>query len=151
MDDDDDGLPDEAFTEDELAAGVQHIMRLGTEYASSSRRRHGHSFSFDDLDNEEEDENETNLSALRFESFAQAQAWARSNPGRTFTRAADGNGFEATPIPGDQIASPFQSNATDAPHIPKGRGYESPKKKPYPVGNPASSTWIPGTNPITPE
>jgi hypothetical protein len=38
-DDDDGGLPDGAFTEDELAAGVQHIMRTGDPDATSSGRR----------------------------------------------------------------------------------------------------------------
>lgn len=37
-DDDDDGLPDAAFTEDELDAGVQHIMRTGNPNATSSGR-----------------------------------------------------------------------------------------------------------------
>lgn len=36
--DDDEGLPDAAFTEDELAAGVQHIMRTGDPNATSSGR-----------------------------------------------------------------------------------------------------------------
>lgn len=40
--DDDDGLPDAAFTEDELAAGVQHIMRTGNPNATSSGRRPMH-------------------------------------------------------------------------------------------------------------
>lgn len=31
---------------------------------------------------------------LRFETFAQARAWSQAKPGKVFTRAADGRGFE---------------------------------------------------------
>ena len=101
-DDDDDGLPDGAFTEDELAAGVQHIMRTGDPNATSSGRR---PISWNDPDDDTDDDHRTQeahdlLSSrasapLRFETYAQARAWSQANPGKVFTRAADGQGFES--------------------------------------------------------
>lgn len=102
---DDDGLPDAAFTEDELAAGVQHIVRTGDPDATSSGRR---PIPWDDPAHDMEDDQRTHdaydvLSSraaahLRFETFAQARAWSQANPGKMFTRAADGCGFEAKPV-----------------------------------------------------
>ena len=104
-DDDDDGLPDGAFTEDELAAGVQHIMRTGDPDATSSGRR---PISWNDPDDDMDDDHRTQdahdvLSShasapLRFETFVQARAWSQANPGKVFTRAADGRGFESKDV-----------------------------------------------------
>lgn len=90
--DDDDGLPDAAFTQDELDAGVQHIMRSGSADAGRSRY----------LGEEQEDESQAQPAparspggVLRFATYAEAKAWAMANPGSPFSRAADGRGFEA--------------------------------------------------------
>ena len=101
-DDDDDGLPDAAFTEDELAAGVQHIMRTDNPDATSSGRR---PIPWDEPAYDTEDDQCTQdaddvlssraTAPLRFETFAQARAWSQANPGKVFTRAADGRGFES--------------------------------------------------------
>ena len=90
----DDGLPDAAFTETELAAGVQHIMRTGDPNATSSDRRisgnsSGYLFIAGSWD----------LQPLRFETFAQARAWAQANPGGAFKRTGDGQGFEVKSMP----------------------------------------------------
>lgn len=100
---DDDGLPDEAFTEDELAAGVQHIVRTGNPNATSSGRR-TMSWLENYVDNDESQEADVMPSSAsgasrHFDTFAQARAWAQANPGRTFTRASDGQGFETRPTP----------------------------------------------------
>jgi hypothetical protein len=101
-DDDDEGLPDAAFTEDELAAGVQHIMRTGDPNATSSGRRpiHWDEPAYDMEDDQRTQDAHDVLSSraaapLRFETFAQARAWSQANPGKVFTRAADGRGFES--------------------------------------------------------
>jgi hypothetical protein len=93
-DEDDEGLPDAAFTETELAAGVQHIMRTGDPSATSSNRRisanrDGDPFIADSYE----------IQPLRFETFAQARAWAQANPGGTFKRTGDGQAFEVKSIP----------------------------------------------------
>lgn len=36
---------------------------------------------------------EAATSGIRFETFAEAAAWARSHPGKSVTRCPDGNGF----------------------------------------------------------
>lgn len=100
---DDDGLPDAAFTEAELAAGVQHIMRTGDLNATSSDRRvsrgrSGYADIADTWDVQPLPSADSSVS-LRFETFAQAQAWAQANPGRAFKRAADGQGFEVKSMP----------------------------------------------------
>ena len=100
-DEDDDGLPDAAFTEDELAAGVQHIMRTGDPNATFSGLM-PLSWLVDDENSESTQEaNVIPASAsgasLRFETFAQARGWAQANPGGAFKRATDGRGFEAKP------------------------------------------------------
>lgn len=95
LDEDDDGLPDAAFTEDELAAGVQHIVRTGDPNALSRRGSSTHMHEpWDAADDEFTDRPE---SPTRFDTFAEAVAWGTVNPGRTFTRAANGRGFEAKP------------------------------------------------------
>jgi hypothetical protein len=103
-DNDDDGLPDAAFTEDELAAGVQHILRTGDPNATSSGSRPAFS-RHEPIDNEprnaayecDEDVGEAMMSpitaALRFSTFAEARAWAQANPGVVIVRASDGHGF----------------------------------------------------------
>jgi len=104
-DGDDDGLPDAAFTEDELAAGVQHIMRTGDPDATSSGRRSmfwSHEPA-DDVDDQSTQDAHDVLSSraaapLRFETFTQAKAWSQANPGKFFTRAADGRGFESKQV-----------------------------------------------------
>lgn len=90
--DDDDGLPDAAFTQDELDAGVQHIMRTGRADAGRSLY----------LSEEQEVESQEKPafvqsagSVLHFANYAEAQAWAKANPGNAFSRKADGCGFEA--------------------------------------------------------
>lgn len=93
---DDDDLPDVAFTEDELAAGVQHIARTGNPNATSSGRRTA-SWSQEPI----EDEGDVLLSPspapLRFETYALARDWAKVNLGGVIMRASDGHGFEARP------------------------------------------------------
>lgn len=90
--DEDDGLPDEAFTETELAAGVQHIVRSGNRDALARWRTvpsHPSATS-------------PALSpgkAPRFDTFAQARSWARANPGVSFASDIDGQGFVATTPP----------------------------------------------------
>jgi len=105
---DDDGLPNAAFTEDELAAGVQHIMRTGDPDATSSGRRPiPWNEPDDDMDDDHRTQNPPDVlssraAPLRFETFAQARAWSQANPGKVFTRAADGRGFEpkdVLPVP----------------------------------------------------
>ena len=103
-DDDDDGLPDAAFTEDELDAGVQHIMRTGNPNATSSGRSKSLSWTADEGGGESTQQSGNRLSSssgasLRFETFAQARAWAQANPGGAFKRATDGRGFEIKPTP----------------------------------------------------
>lgn len=97
-DEGDDGLPDAAFTEDELAAGVQHIMRTGNPNATSSYSPKPPAWVHEPSDVEDDESVERPDEPTRFESFAQALAWAQANPGRSFTRAVDGRGFEAKPV-----------------------------------------------------
>lgn len=114
--DDDDGLPDAAFTEDELAAGVQHIVRTGNPNATSSDRRPA-PWSLEPVDGgdgecaEDADDVLSSCSEapLRFETYSHARAWAQANPGRAFTRAADGCGFEAKPARHNQSVNLAQS------------------------------------------
>lgn len=110
-DDDDDGLPDAAFTEDELAAGVQHIVRTGDPNATSSGRRPvSRSLeSVDDVEGDRDCAEDTDdllslrrAATLRFENYALARAWAQANPGRVIARASDGPDFEAKPVPHEQ-------------------------------------------------
>lgn len=113
--DDDDGLPDEAFTEDELAAGVQHIARTGNPNATSSGRRPV-SWSEkpdDDVGREcaegaEDALFDCNTGTLRFDTYAQARAWAQANPGRVFMRASDGQGYEAKLARNNDRVNPTQ-------------------------------------------
>lgn len=133
-DDDDDGLPDAAFTEDELAAGVQHIMRTGNPDAdcrpvSSSLG----AIDNGDGDGESADDAEDapishSTVALRFETYAQARAWAQSNPGRVITRTSNGHGFETKPArqvdgvnPVPREIDSYSNRATEikamAPHL----------------------------------
>ncbi len=95
--DDDAGLPDAAFTKDELAAGVQYMARTGDPNATftSSRTASSHISKPGDVgQNEYEDEPEARP---RFRTFTQALMWAKENSGRSFSRATDGSGFEAKP------------------------------------------------------
>lgn len=95
--DEDDGLPDEAFTEDELAAGVQHIVRTGDPDATTSGRRRSapvYDEEFRTLDAVDEQAPHI-VKTLRFETLDQAREWAKANPGEMFTRTSDGRGFEA--------------------------------------------------------
>jgi hypothetical protein len=97
-DDEYDGLPDAAFTELELAAGVQHIVRTGDPNATSSGSRRNSYFSASDEWSDVEQQNDVtsqSTSNMRFATFAEAQSWAKENPGSTFTRATDGSGFES--------------------------------------------------------
>lgn len=95
--DDDAGLPDAAFTKDELAAGVQYMARTGDPNATftPSRTASSHISKPGDIgQNEYEDEPEARP---RFRTFTQALMWAKENSGRSFSRATDGSGFEAKP------------------------------------------------------
>lgn len=88
-DEHDDGLPDEAFTEEELRAGVQHIMRSG----GASR----HTIEEDeDYASVSGGTSESHTQELRFNTFAEASAWAKDHPGKPFTRCPDGRGFLAS-------------------------------------------------------
>ena len=79
-DDEDDGLPDAAFTEDELAAGVQHMMRTGDSDAAFSMSgslgtvENEHYDCAEDMDNVRQSLRKT--APVRFQTFAQAQAWS---------------------------------------------------------------------------
>lgn len=135
--DDDDGLPDAAFTEGELAAGVQHIVRTGDPDATSSSRKplSWSRQSVDDGDGEgdcSEDSDDVRYSStsatLCFETYSQARAWAQVNPGRVITRGSDGLGFEAKPARHKKSVNPvqhridsFSSRSTEikamAPHL----------------------------------
>lgn len=116
-DDDDDGFPDAAFTEDELAAGVQHIMRTGNPNATSSSRRPVSS-SLEPVDDANgagecvEDAKDVvssrGAATLRFETYAHARAWAQANPGRVITRASDGHGFQTKPARHEHSVNPVQ-------------------------------------------
>jgi len=106
---DDCGLPDEAFTEDELAAGVQHIARTGDPNATSSEKmtvhRRQHSTVAKDHRRAEwtdQVKHPRTSTPLRFETFAKARDWAQNNPGATFRRATDGQGFESKPTQNHQ-------------------------------------------------
>lgn len=96
-DEDDDGLPDAAFTEDELAAGVQHIVRTGDPNATSSNRRSSPAHMHETWNAADDEFTDAPEEPTRFETFAQALAWSKANPGRSFARAADGWGFEPKP------------------------------------------------------
>lgn len=88
-----DGLPDEAFTESELAAGVQHIFRTGNPNAISPSGSPLPS----SLEPTEYDDGALlshSPPTLRFETYSKAKAWAQANPGGVITRASDGHGFE---------------------------------------------------------
>lgn len=77
-DDDDHGLPDGAFTEDELAAGIQYLARgIDRGYLDD-----------DDL----EDSRQTREPSY-FKTYQEATAWAKNNPGKAFTKSPDGNGY----------------------------------------------------------
>ncbi|WP_312183475.1 hypothetical protein [Massilia timonae] len=100
-DDDDDGLPDAAFTELERAAGVQHIVRTGNPNAFSSGRRSNvwpsREETYDRLYNSGTRlglAHASDNTPLHFDTFQQARAWAIQRPGRAFTRAASGTGFD---------------------------------------------------------
>lgn len=84
------GLPDAAFTEDELTSGVQHIVRTGNPNATSSQSGKP----YDDVHIDNKITDNSNAPA-HFKTFAQALAWSKENPGKSFTRAANGIGFEA--------------------------------------------------------
>lgn len=93
---DDEDLPDAAFTENELTAGVQHVLRTGDPNATSSYHRkssHVHESS-DAVDDEFTDKPDE---PTRFETFAVALDWAKANPGRSFSRVPSGRGFEPKP------------------------------------------------------
>jgi len=160
-DDDDGGLPDAAFTELELAAGVQHVVRTGDPNATSSGRRRysrtpdnsGHECVHDGVSDDFVHVGDE--TTLHFDTFEQAQTWARTRPGRTFTRASTGAGFEAKTT-GEKSTDdagqrgPFSNQAKP---IGKRRNPVQPIKQatPYPVGNPSAATWVLGTHPRTEE
>lgn len=77
-DDEDDDLPDGAFTEDELAAGIQYLAR-GTDRGY--------------LDDDDSEDFRPTREPSYFRTFHEAVAWAKNNPGKTIIRAPDGKGF----------------------------------------------------------
>ena len=109
-DEDEDGLPDAAFTEDELVAGVQHIMRTGDPDATSSGRRPvSQSLKPGDCSEDADDVPfSSTATPMRFTTYAQAQAWAQVNPGRVITRGSDGCSFEAKPARHEQSVNHVQ-------------------------------------------
>ncbi|WP_418319954.1 hypothetical protein [Piscinibacter sakaiensis] len=83
--DDDDGLPDDAFTETELKAGVQHLMRSKPRHPSQSPHAND--------DRQLSTGSDQTLPQMRFTTFPEAVAWSQSHPGHAFTRSPDGQGF----------------------------------------------------------
>jgi hypothetical protein len=116
-DDDDNGLPDAAFTEDELAAGVQHIMRTGDPDAISSGHRRA-SPALEPVDDGDKDDKcaedaddvlfSRSAATMRFGTYSQALACPHPSPGRVITRASDGLGFESKPARHEQSVDPLQ-------------------------------------------
>lgn len=101
---DDDGLPDAAFTEDELAAGVQHIVRTGDPDATSSGRRPipcddpAHDIENDQRTHDAYDLLSSRAAAhLRFETFAQARAWSQANLGKQRIHGKNAEGHRQAP------------------------------------------------------
>lgn len=148
-DDENDGsLPDAAFTELELAAGVQHIVRTGDPDATSSGRgRYGREHNY--LDNEFGSENAAASKAgvdepelPHFTTFEDARIWAQKSPGRAFSRSPDGSGFDAKPTEPVLAAHPAGPNSAAPAPRPV-----VPERLPYPIDNPATATWIPGSCP----
>ncbi len=92
---DHDGLPDAAFTQDELDAGVQHIMRSGRDNPSQSQS--GGCPRDDDEACPRPQPSSSIGFAPHFSTFALAQSWAKANPGCSFSRAIDGSGFVGRP------------------------------------------------------
>lgn len=146
-DDGDDGLPDAAFTELELSAGVQHIVRTGNPNATHSGRASQRSASDFDLDDVYSERARLELLAriglgnrLHFDTFEQARAWAQAGAGRSFSRALGGAGFDAKAEPPKGNGVPSSANP---PAL--GRDRTSLRKRiPYPSENPAIATWFPG-------
>lgn len=147
-DESDGGLPNAAFTELELAAGVHHIARTGDPDASScGRGRYGRSH--DCVEDELESGGEASGQAgagepelLHFATFEDARIWAQQSPGRAFSRGPDGSGFHAKSAEPNIPAHP----AVPKP-APSATGPVMAERRPYPVDNPATATWIPGTFP----
>ena len=109
--DEDDGLPDAAFTKNELEAGVQHIMRSGRDGGRESQPQQMLPTLTAQL----------NDNVLHFATYPEAQTWAKTNPGSTFTRAVDGNGYEAkvrspTSTMSAKRSSAIQSQPYDPQH-----------------------------------
>ena len=77
-DDEDDDLPDGAFTENELAAGIQYLAR-GTDRGY--------------LDDDDLEDFRPTREPSYFKTSQEATAWAKNNPGRAFTKSPDGNGY----------------------------------------------------------
>jgi hypothetical protein len=144
----DSGLPDAAFTELELAAGVHHIARTGDPDATSSGRgRYGRSRDYvkdefasgsEAVDQAGTDEPEL----LYFATFEDARIWAQKSPGRAFSRSRNGIGFDAKTIGPALAAQPAGLN-------PAAPAAQPPvmERRPYPLDNPATATWVPGTYP----
>jgi hypothetical protein len=88
---DDEGLPDAAFTEDELEAGVQHIMRSGRTDRGSFHTFPNALCLSADRTRVPEDSRDTRQ--LRFQTYTEALEWARTHPGQPFSRSPDGTGF----------------------------------------------------------
>lgn len=156
---DDGGLPDAAFTELELAAGVQHVVRTGDPNATSSGRRRN-SRTPDNSGNEcvhdgvsDDLMHVGDQTTRRFDTFEQAQTWARARPGRTFTRASTGVGFEANTT-GEKLTNDGMQHgqfSNQAKPIGRRGNLIQPLKQatPYPVENPSAATWVVGTHPRT--
>jgi len=110
--DDDFGLPDAAFTEDELSAGVHHVMRTGNPNAASSGRRRTPSQELDNVTGNSAAAKcaeainaplSVDVVTTRFETYAEARTWGQANPGGVIVRAPDGCSFEARPAQRERV------------------------------------------------
>ncbi|SHO51395.1 leucine-rich repeat domain-containing protein [Desulfopila aestuarii] len=70
------GFPNEAFTEDEIAAGIHHAVRDG--YFPGDK---------------EQISKEAVKQQLYFTTFKEATEWAKNNPGKAIVRSPNGRGF----------------------------------------------------------
>lgn len=88
---DDQGLPDEAFTETEREAGVPDIAR---GHSGKRRKISGPRFPPDYEAKRKPGGIQAAIAgALRFQTFDEARAWAMQNPGSSFVPDAIGEGY----------------------------------------------------------
>jgi hypothetical protein len=147
-DENDGGLPDAAFTELELAAGVQHIVRTGDPDATSSGcgrygREHGYVEDESGRENAAAGQDGADDPELsHFTTFEDARIWAQQSPSRVFSRSPNGSGFDAKPNAPVLAAHPAGPNLVAPAPRPA-----VPGLLPYPIDNPATATWVPGSYP----